>query len=259
MKIGRLRRLSQIIALIIHNIGWTIYLKTGIITPCLYCYACPLAAFGCPLGTLQHFIAFHEIPYYWIGTIGLYSTLGGRVYCGWLCPFGAFQDLVRSIGRRIGVRRLKLRYFIIPSLILFFSVVALAYVYEDTLFCRICPSGTLFGLFPYYLLNPEEPLGFYAYIHILVLAVVVLLTLFIDRVWCRYLCPIGIVYGLANKFSFLTIEFDENKCTNCGACANVCPMGLKLPIEAGKSPGCILCGKCVEICPNGTIRYRLRK
>lgn len=256
MKYTRIRRIVQFLSFLLHNIGINFYAKTGIITPALYCYACPLAAFGCPFGVLQHFIALHRIPYYWIGSIGLYTAIGGRSYCGWVCPFGAFQDLIRSYGKRLGLKKLNIKYIFIPSLLLSFFYLFLAYIYEDTVFCKYCPAGTLFGLIPYYVLNPDTPVSIYFYMHILTLILVIIFTMSIDRFWCRYLCPIGIIYGLMNRLSFLTIKIDKNKCTGCKVCLYKCPMNLKFE-DIGKSPGCLLCGECISTCPYNALKYSI--
>ena len=67
--------------------------------PCLglNCYACPLAVFSCPIGSLQHFAGVRQIPYYLLGFLGLIGALGGRVACGWFCPFGWLQEQLHKI------------------------------------------------------------------------------------------------------------------------------------------------------------------
>lgn len=67
--------------------------------PCLgfNCYACPLAAVACPVGSIQHFMGLHQVPWYVIGVIGLVGALGGRLACGWLCPFGWIQELLYKL------------------------------------------------------------------------------------------------------------------------------------------------------------------
>ena len=43
---------------------------------------------------------------------------------------------------------------------------------------------------------------------------------------------------------------DKSKCTGCGACAAICPMGVD-PSKTPNSAECIRCGKCVKVCPEG--------
>ncbi len=84
----------QLIATLLANNWLTAPLTKGI--PCLgfNCYACPLAAVACPIGSLQYFAGTHQIPWYLLGVLGLVGTLGGRLACGWLCPFGWLQELL---------------------------------------------------------------------------------------------------------------------------------------------------------------------
>lgn len=61
--------------------------------PGLNCYACPLAIFACPIGSLQYFVIIGQFPFYLLGFLALLGILFGRAICGWACPFGFLQDL----------------------------------------------------------------------------------------------------------------------------------------------------------------------
>ena len=89
----------------------------------------------------------------------------------------------------------------------------------------------------------------------MVLIVVVLASVFIDRFFCKYLCPAGGLYGIISKISPTKIK--REPCSNCEVCAKVCPMNIEFE-KAGngaknagvKSAECILCGKCTSSCPS---------
>ena len=67
-------------------------------TPTLNCYACPGAIFACPIGTIQHFaVVGGAIPAYVLGYLAAIGAVVGRMCCGWLCPFGFFQDLLYKV------------------------------------------------------------------------------------------------------------------------------------------------------------------
>ena len=71
----------------------------GVCFPVLNCYACPLAAVACPIGSLQHFSAIHVFPFYTVGILGLVGSVVGRMTCGWICPFGfTMQVQVNALG-----------------------------------------------------------------------------------------------------------------------------------------------------------------
>jgi polyferredoxin len=66
----------------------------GACVPFLNCHGCPTATFGCPIGTIEHYMVIRRFPYEIVGQLGLLGLLVGRMACGWLCPFGLLQDLL---------------------------------------------------------------------------------------------------------------------------------------------------------------------
>lgn len=250
MNVKKLRRISQLLLFALFNTN----LKTGVLCPALYCYACPFASFGCPIGTLQNYVIRLMLPLYWIGALGLYSVTFGRLYCGWVCPFGAFQDLV-SAARR-GKKR-KMRPFSPAKYVSLALVVLAAWAAADTLFCKICPAGTLFAAIPIRVMMPWLPTSVFFYAHLLTLGLVVISVLLFGRVWCAYFCPLGAVFGAFNKLSLVTIERDEKACIRCYACLEKCPVGISKLEDIGKSSNCILCGRCIDACPRGALKLRL--
>ena len=254
MNLGRLRGITQTITFIVSNLGFIPALKTGLCFPYYYCYGCPLASAGCPIGTLQNFVIIWAIPFYLLGTLGLYGTVFGRAFCGWACPFGAFQDLLAVLSKK----KRKLRPFTYSKFIMLVLVVGLAWFTFDTIFCKFCPAGSLFAALPapfYYL---EWKWTFYFNVHIITLILTILLVLLFSRFWCRYLCPLGTM-GIFNRISIMTISLDSAKCTNCLKCLDVCPMGLEKVEDIGVSSDCIMCGRCVDVCPTDALKMRVRR
>lgn len=245
MRIQRLRALAQLLSLLLWNVGILPMLKTGLICPVLYCYGCPFAAFACPIGVLQNFIISGRLPLYLAGSLGIYGGLVGRAFCGWACPFGALQELLGLAGGR----RLRptpkwyVKY-------LFLALVLLAaWLATDTVFCKLCPAGSLFASIPYRLININTPIGLGFYIHLITLVIALLFFVLAGRVWCSYLCPVASLLGPTNRLSLLTIKLDAEKCTKCGVCLKNCPMNITKPEDIGTSTDCIRCLKCVEECP----------
>ena len=213
------------------NMGFTAALKTGLVVPFLYCHGCPFAAFACPFGALQHFIGRHEAPFLVLGLLGLAFLILGRWGCGWLCPFGAIQDLLTWLAGKEGRKA--------PSgwpkadkaargakLAVFLGSLAASYILAGTTFCWFCPAGALFAGIPYVLLLAQPRVGLPFYIHMLVLLAVLLVAVAVPRAWCRYLCPVGALAGLFNRVSLVRIELDEDRCVHCSACLTACPMGI---------------------------------
>lgn len=253
LKISSLRRISQILGLILLNLGFTPILKTGIVCPALYCYGCTLAMFACPIGTIQHFIALKTIPLYAGGTIGLFSSTLGRSYCSWFCPFGTFQEILSVVKRK--KRKLPSLPWIKFAILAGFLVSA--YVAAETVFCRLCPSGSLFATLPYLLIEGPNLIPVGIWIHLVALILIILVTLLFGKIWCRYLCPLGAIFGGFNKVSALSIKVDSASCTGCKECLRSCPMEIKDVNSIGSSTDCIRCGKCIEACSRKAIRFSL--
>ncbi len=248
---ARLRWATQIAALILVNIGFVQILKTGVVCPFFYCYGCPAAAFACPIGSLQTFAAVGPFPLYAIGSLGVFGLLAGRFWCGWGCPFGTIQDVVARIRRRSDTWAL--RPIAWPKYVVLAGTLLAAWIAADTLFCKVCPAGSLFAAIPQRFLSSELGFGTYFYVHIGTLVAAVVLFFLVARFWCRYLCPLGGVLGLFNRVSILRVKLDRAKCTQCQKCLAVCPTGIVNIDDIGTSTDCIQCGKCIESCPSDAL------
>ena len=232
--------------------------------PGINCYSCPGAVGACPLGSLQgSFSADRSTIYYVCGILLLYSILFGRMICGWLCPFGLVQELVFKIKtpkvKKSPVTRI-LSYFKYVVLVFFVFIVPILYAFRDTplpAFCKyICPAGTLeggIGLLSnavnesyFSMLGPLFTWKFALMVSIIVGSV------FIFRLFCRFICPLGALYGLFNKFSFFGIKLDNSQCINCGQCQTHC----KVDIHHVGDQECISCGECIDVCPTNAISWK---
>ena len=125
----------------------------------------------------------------------------------------------------------------------------------EPFFCKlICPAGALEGGIPMVLLNKplRAAIGWLYTWKMAILAVLIFLSILTYRPFCKYLCPLGAVYGLTNPVSFYKLRVDEEKCIRCGKCAKVCPMQVD-PVKSPNALECIRCGECKKACPTGAI------
>jgi len=257
VKLNNKRKIAQVAALAVSNLWVTRIFQSGFVCPFLYCDGCPFAAFGCPIGILQNFIKDGQLPLFTVGSLGVYGTLFGRAFCGWACPFGMLHDLFSPSNRKREIKT-KNQWFVKYGIL--FLTLALAWFALDTVFCKFCPSGSLFAAIPYRLLNPgHSELGLYFYIHMLTLALTIILALLISRFWCRYLCPLGAIVGAFNKVSMVNISLDEKRCKKCFVCLKACGMGITKQEDIGNSTDCILCGRCVEACPEKALHFTVKR
>jgi len=249
---SRVRRSTQILALVLLNLGFIEVAKSGVVAPFFYCYACPLATTVCPIGALQSYAAVGTFPFYTVGALGLFGLAAGRFWCGWGCPFGTIQDFLTWARRRDDF--ITLRSVSWMRLTVLAGSLAAAWIAADTLFCKVCPAGSLFGAIPHRFVSPEFSFGTFFWVHIGTLVLAVVAFVLVGRFWCRFLCPLGGIFGLFNRVSILRIKLDVGKCTECRKCLGVCPTKIEEIEDIGESGDCICCGKCIEACPTGALK-----
>lgn len=236
----------------------------AICVPGLNCYSCPGAVGSCPIGAMQAVIGSSKFSfsYYIVGILILFGVLLGRLVCGFLCPFGWFQELLHKIpSKKYSTKRLKaLTYLKYVILAVFVVILPMTIVNEvgmgDPWFCKwLCPAGILEGALPLSIVDSgiRAALGALFTWKACLLAGIVTLSVFFFRPFCKWICPLGAFYALFNKLSFYRFSIDKEKCTSCGVCAQVC----KMDVDVSKTPNhteCIRCGDCVRTCPHGAIR-----
>lgn len=271
------RRLIQLYAALLYNahlkgfIEGEIYVgKTKVLcVPGFNCYSCPGAVGSCPLGALQNALAAtgKTAGFYVFGIILLYGLVFGRTICGWLCPLGLIQELLHKIPTfKIPKGRVTRALSYLKYIILAVFVIAIPIWYglwHDMAipgFCKyICPAGTLEGATA--LIANAKNGDYYGMLGILftrkfvIMLIIGLACIFCYRAFCRFLCPLGAIYGLFNKISVLGVKVDKNRCNGCGKCVNHCSMDVR---RVGDHE-CINCGKCMEVCSQDAISIKAGK
>ena len=267
------RRLIQLYAALLYNAhlkGFAdgkIYtgLSKNLCVPGLNCYSCPGAVGACPLGALQNALAASatRAPLYILGMLMLFGLTLGRTICGFLCPMGLIQELLYKIrtpklGKSRATRALSwLKYAILAVFAVLIPTMYAAQRFPVPAFCKyICPAGTLEGAIS--LLAHPNNAGSFAMLGALFTRKVVLLVLilaacvFIFRAFCRFLCPLGAIYGLFSRIALLGVRVDAEKCVDCGRCVGSCRMDVR---HVGDHE-CIHCGACMSACPAGAIQWK---
>lgn len=268
------RRLIQLYSALLHNaylrgfIDGEIYQGKAkyACVPGLNCYSCPGAVGACPLGALQNALAAagHRAGWYVAGVFLLFGTILGRTICGWLCPFGLLQELMHKVPTlKIKKSRLTriLTYLKYVLLAYFVAVIPLRYGLKHDMpmpgFCKyICPAGTLEGAIGL-LSNPGNEdlfglLGLFFTRKFVILIITGLACIFCYRSFCRFICPLGAVYGLFNRFCLVGVRVDTDKCNGCGNCVCHCGMDVKYVGDHE----CINCAKCMDVCAQKAISFK---
>ena len=188
----------------------------------------------------------------------------GRVICGFLCPFGWFQELLHKIPtKKLSTKKLKpltyLKYVVLLVMVVLLPVLVTNQLgMGDPFFCKyLCPQGVLEGAIPLSLANAgiRAALGSLFTWKFIVLLTVIVLSIVFYRPFCKWLCPLGAFYALLNKVSLFQMQVDQSKCVSCGKCAKVC----KMDVDVTKSPNhteCIRCGMCIRACPTDAVSFR---
>ena len=190
------------------------------------------------------------------------TVLVGRFFCGFFCSFGAVQDLLWFGSHRLralfpGKRNLKKadRIFRFAKYaVLFYFII---FVWSGVTAVKTAGLWQVFGQYVSFGhwpgLKPLLSVGG------ILLLVIFIGSLFVQRFFCRYFCPMGAIYSLISQTSFLKIDKPRKECGKCHLCTSKCTMGMDLTKKDRIAGGeCISCQKCVSWCPKGNARFRSR-
>ena len=190
------------------------------------------------------------------------TVLVGRFFCGFFCSFGAVQDLLWFGSHRLralfpGKRNLKKadRIFRFAKYaVLFYFII---FVWSGVTAVKTAGPWQVFGQYVSFGhwpgLKPLLSVGG------ILLLVIFIGSLFVQRFFCRYFCPMGAIYSLISRASFLKIDKPREGCGKCRLCTSKCSMGMDLTKKDRIAGGeCISCQKCVSWCPKGNARFRSR-
>ena len=190
------------------------------------------------------------------------TVLVGRFFCGFFCSFGAVQDLLWLGSHRLralfpGKRNLKKadRIFRFAKYaVLFYFII---FIWSGVTAVKTAGPWQVFGQYVSFGhwpgLKPLLSVGG------VLLLLIFIGSLFVQRFFCRYFCPMGAIYSLISQTSFLKIDKPRKECGKCHLCTSKCTMGMDLTKKDRIAGGeCISCQKCVSWCPKGNAHFRSR-
>jgi MauM/NapG family ferredoxin protein len=247
----------------------------------------PLIAVAAGLAARTFLAAF-----VWAAATLLVTLLFGRVVCGWVCPLGTVHQAASWLFKALKLRKprkpaeggLAWKYLVLVFVLVsaVFTLNLLGYFDPLTFLTRTLAASTapafaqgaqtaiggaygaglgsvgdkMTQVIETMTLNATFRGGFFIG---LIFLGFLLLNMWRERFWCRYVCPTGAFLGLASRFSLFKLKVDEDKCIKCSLCSIHCPTQAK-PYPSGewKSSECVYCETCAAICPTQAITFPLR-
>ena len=180
-------------------------------------------------GSLANFI--YEPGIIIIGMISIIAVLfwGRALFCGWLCPFGALQELIAKVARSIGLKEYKVpnkldRYLRKIKYAVLFILISLLFI-DYELAAQLSALEPFKTAITFHFIVPPAPL---------IWALLILVAgVFVERAYCRFLCPLGAGFAVLGKLRIMNFLKRRTECGNpCKACNPTCPTGAIL--ETGK-------------------------
>lgn len=179
------------------------------------------------------------------------SFLLRKSFCSWLCPVGTLSEYLWKLGRRTFRRNFALPRFLDISLRGLKYVLLGLFVYVIVKMDADAIAGFLMS--PYGLIADVKMLNFFRFMGTtaaIVIIALVVLSVFVQNFWCRFLCPYGALMGLVSVFSPAKIRRIESACIDCAKCAKACPSLLPVDkLVQIRSAECTACMECVAVCP----------
>ncbi|MDD5458898.1 MAG: 4Fe-4S binding protein [Phycisphaerae bacterium] len=278
MKIVTVRRISQIVFFamslwfgIVATVGDKFWNLRGWPVN-LFLHSDPLVAVGTVLATHTLYWAFLLASGVMVVTI-----IFGRFFCGWVCPFGSIHHFVGWLARRktkvkerIELNRYRkaqgIKYII---LVFFLAMAAFPSAAASLQIGLLDPISLVTRSFNLLILpiadmaaggliSAEQRFYEGAWLVLTIFAAAVLLNLFIPRFYCRFVCPLGALFGVLDRFAIWRIGNRKAECNNCKLCERSCEGGCE-PAGQIKISECVLCFNCLDDCHHDLIGYRIQK
>lgn len=196
------------------------------------------------------FITGHEVKWaslvLFLGLIPL-TYVFGRVWCGWICHFGALQEFIHKRSKWNFWKTPKAQKVLFGVQISVFAVWVLWLLIAQTSYiCKYDPFVKIFNL------------SINGIVNYIVAGVLIVLSLFVNRPFCRAICPIGFVLGWVARIPYARKLSISNQCAGCDKCGAACDKGCisgdKLQQHKIDANNCIVCGECMTKCPKKGIK-----
>lgn len=179
----------------------------------------------------------------------------GRFFCGYMCAFGSLQEFLNFISKKLKIKQIEISFKTDKYLkyVKYIVIILLIVLWTLNFSLDTLSPWNIFGIYSSY----KSWTNFSSLLTIggLLLLLIMISSLFVERIFCRYFCPLGGVFSIISKLRLYKIKKNSSKCLNCNLCAKKCPMRIDVNNEINtydsvKSGECIDCFKCIDSCNN---------
>ncbi|MCB2313523.1 4Fe-4S binding protein [Clostridium tagluense] len=190
-------------------------------------------------------------------TVIIITIVLGRFFCGWVCAFGTYNDLLHLLSKNVFKINFKVNEKVDAVLkYAKYLVLILLVVIVWSMGSKVLETTSPWDAFAQ-ITNFPQVLSDYT-IGFILLVLITIGAFFIERFFCRYLCPLGAVFNIFSRIGILKIKKPTDKCGKCRLCTNNCSMGLSLyKVESIRGGDCINCLKCIEACPRNNTQLNV--
>ena len=190
-----------------------------------------------------------------LAVIFLLTLIGPKLFCGWVCPVGAIQELIAMLADKLGIKRGKTSFTAAHTVRVFIFILFI--FLSATKILSNALDGTVYAVSLYDYINPFHGLEFGTndnlidyLVHYLPFALTVIFAFKYYRSFCHFVCPIGLYTHWLEQVSLFRIRFKKEKCNDCGICTTDTPCTAIPEIMKGSTlrPDCFACNECIAKC-----------
>jgi len=196
----------------------------------------------------------------------LFLTLvGPKLFCGWVCPVGAVQELIAMLADKLGIRRRKWNFRTTNAvrvgfllLFIFLSGTAVLHTVQNEKVVAVSSYDYVNAFHGFEIRAQATP--FDTVVHFLPFVLTLAFAFKFYRPFCYLVCPIGLLTNLVEQFGLFRIVRKQPVCTDCGVCRekSPCPAIPEILKDAAFRPDCFSCTVCVKECPSGELEFGVR-
>ena len=191
-----------------------------------------------------------------VAAIFAVTIIWGRFFCGFICSFGAMQDLLWLGGKhlpkkiKIPEKADKVLRLLKWAVLLFIVAGVWTFSAEGT---TLWSPWTIFGMYATF---KGFPSGTYLLsVGGLLMLVIIIGSVFIERFFCKYLCPLGALFSVASRFRIFRIKKPSAQCGHCKLCTGQCTMAIPMNrYDTITSGECINCLRCTTVCHRQNVK-----